>query len=40
MYIHTYKANEISLKPGELKLQDLWRIYDLDIEWTGIYSRR
>jgi len=40
MYIHTYKANEISLKPGELKLQDLWKIYDLDMEWAGIWSRR
>jgi len=40
MYIHTYKLNEISLKPGELKLQDLWKIYDLDQEWSGIYSRR
>ena len=40
MYVYTYKKNEISLNGGELELNDLWYIYDLDLDWETIYSRK
>ena len=40
LYIYTYKKNDISLPDGQLELNDLWNIYDLDLEWASIYSRK
>jgi len=35
MYIYYYKKNEF--RP-ELDLDDLWKIYDWDTEWSQFYS--
>jgi transcriptional accessory protein Tex/SPT6/NACalpha-BTF3-like transcription factor len=48
MYIWTHKKHEITSDKKaefekheyELKLSDLWYIYDLDMEWMHIYQRR
>jgi len=48
MYIWTHKKHEITSEKKneyekseyELKLSDLWYVYDLDLEWMHIYSRR
>ena len=48
MYIWTHKKHEVTSDKKsdferneyELKLSDLWYIYDLDLEWMHIYQRR
>jgi len=37
IYIWTYKKHEVS---PELSLNDLWCIYQLDLEWDEIFPRR
>ena len=40
MYIFTYKFNEIGVNDGALKIQHLWAIYDLDLEWSEVYNKK
>ena len=41
MYIHMYKPNEIyNDKVGSLKIDELWRIYNFDLEFSEILVDR